>query len=242
MPAPSRKILLLFSRVIVVFCLFMTFVFACQLLGLTYDALTEDSEVQLNLDTTWPNSFAVFYSGKAGFEDAKHNQPNRMRQSLLPPMLHNAAGFELAADPHKPVLRYKEPNAWKRLALLHLGASDKMFSLSWILFLGIGSWQLWRLLLDVTPATPFTRANSRRLARLALLVLSLSIVQTISYLAIRSLVPTLYSPDLVEPLSHYVSLNTEYTLPGTWVGVMLAVIAAVYRRGVELSQEAELVI
>ena len=108
--------------------------------------------------------------------------------------------------------------------------------------MAVGSWQLWRLLLDVIPATPFTLANSRRLAKLALLVLSLGLTQTVSYVAIRALVPIFHVPGLVEPLSHYVHLNTENILPSYLVGIMLAVISAVYRRGVELSQEAELII
>lgn len=242
MTTSRLKVLLLLSRIVVGFCLFGTFVFSCQLLGLAFVALTEDTEVRLSLDTAWPNLFSSAYSGKAGYEDSAHNRPNRLRQPHLPLMRASASGFELAADPQTPVLHYHEPNPWKRLTLLLLGASDSLYSLSWILFLGVGSWQLWQLLLDVTPATPFTRVNSRRLARLALLVLSLSIAQHISYLAIRSLVPTFHAPGLVEPLSHYVHLNTAYTLPSTWVGIMLAVIAAVYRRGMELSQEAELVI
>jgi hypothetical protein len=39
-----------------------------------------------------------------------------------------------------------------------------------------------------------------------------------------------------------VLLNTDGTLPGWEAGFMLLIIAAVYQRGVEMSQEAELTI
>ena len=242
MTTSPLKTLLLLNRIVVGFCLFGTFASSCKLLGLTFDAFTGNTEVRVRLDTAWPNLFSAAYIAKAGFEDRAPNRPNRLRQPPMPRVQASTSGFELAADPQAPLLRYKESSAWKRLALLYLGASDDLYSLSWLLFLGIGSWQLWQLLLDVTPATPFTLANSRRLAKLALLVLSLGIAQTVSYLAVRSLIPIFHAPGLTEPLSHYVQLSTENTLPGYLVGIILAIIAAVYRRGVELSQEAELII
>jgi Protein of unknown function (DUF2975) len=237
------KFLIPWSRVIVGLSLFSTFVFACQLVGMALDVpFSSDKEVRLCLDTRRPNMFSATHAVKSGFENGKSNNLQPPRQLLLPRLQASTTGFELTANPQAPVLRYQEPNPWKRLALLLLGASDDLFSLSWILLLGIGSWQLWRLLLDVTPATPFALANSRRLATVALLVLSLNLAEEISYVAVRSLMPDFHAPGLVEPLSHYVQLSTENTLPNVMVGIMLAIIAAVYRRGVELSQEAELVI
>lgn len=240
MSSSNLKFLFLWSRVVVGFSLFSTFVFSCQLVGMALEIpFGTDTEVRLYLDTQSPNLFSTVHAVNAGFEEGKSPKAH---QPLLKQQQANTTGFELAANPRTPVLRYQEPNPWKRLALLLLGASDNLFSLSWILFLGIGSWQLWRLLLDVTPATPFTLTNSRRLAKVAVLILSLNIAQHISYVAVRSLVPTFHASGLVEPLGHYVQLSTENTLPSTIVGIMLAIIAGVYRRGVELSQEAELVI
>lgn len=239
----SLKFLFLWSRIVVGFFLLSAFAFSCQLVALTLEIpVGNNTEVRLCLDTQSPNLFSAVHEAKAGFEDGTHSRSHRPRQPPMPRMQANISDFELAADPQTPVLRYHESSPWKRLALLLLGASDNLYSLSLILFVSIGSWQLWRLLLDVTPATPFTLANSRRLAKLALLVLSLGLTQTVSYMAIRALVPIFHAPGLVEPLSHYVHLNTENTLPSYLVGIMLAVISAVYRRGVELSQEAELII
>lgn len=202
-------------------------------------AAFDDSPVQLSLNTTTPNIFPALHDMQAGLFDGYHGRPNR---ELLPVQLAAATPFELAADPQAPVLRYHEPNATKRLVLLYLGASNNYQSLAWVVFFAVGSWLLWQLLRDVTLATPFTFANARRLRNLGLLMLGLDLAQELAYLAVRVLVPPFRVPGLPEPLSHYVRLNTETTLPGWEVGLMLLIIAAVYQRGVELSQEAELVI
>jgi Protein of unknown function (DUF2975) len=195
--------------------------------------------VQLALNTTTPNIFSAWHNVQAGWSDGYNGRP--MRHMLHAPLAANIP-FDLVADPQAPVLRYHEPNTVKRVALLYLGASNDYQSLAWVVFFGVGSWLLWQLLLDVTPATPFTFANARRLRGLGLLVLGLDFAQELAYLAVRALVPPFRSPGLAEPLSHYVRLNTETTLPGWEVGLVLLVIATVYQRGVELSREAELVI
>ncbi len=82
----------------------------------------------------------------------------------------------------------------------------------------------------------------RRLKQLALLVLGAHFWEKAAYMLVRALVPTFRAPGLAETLNHYVRLNTENTLPNVWVGIGLVILALVYRRGVELSQEAELVI
>ncbi|WP_035564230.1 DUF2975 domain-containing protein [Hymenobacter sp. IS2118] len=236
------KSLLLLSRVVVGLLLFGTFVFSIQAIGRTYDIATGGSEVRLALNTFSPNLFPAIHDTKAGLDDGWHGRPLRADRGPLPALQVAAPDFELAANPREPLLRYREPTPWKRVALFHLGASDSLFSLPWLFFLSIGSCLLWRLLRDVTPATPFTFANARRLSNLALLVLGSYIWEQVAYVLVRALVPAFRAPGLAETLNHHVSLNTEHTLPSVWVGVGLTVIALVYRRGVELSQEAELVI
>lgn len=211
---------------------------ALLLLVRTVSALDE-VRVQLTLNTTTPNLFSALHDMQAGWSDGYNGQPVRTASQVA---LVAATPFELAADPQAPVLRYHEPGVARRLALLFLGASNDYQSLAWVAFLGVGSWLLWQLLLDVTPATPFTFANAQRLRHLGVLVLALDLAQELAYLAVRALVPPFRVPGLAEPLSHYVRLNTETTLPGWEVGLMLLVIAAVFQRGVELSREAELVI
>ena len=94
----------------------------------------------------------------------------------------------------------------------------------------------------MTPETPFTLANAQRLRKLALLVLGLYFWQYVAYLLVWLLVPAYRVASLAYPLSHYVRLNTENLVPGPAVGIILAIVAVVYQRGVELSREAELVI
>ena len=218
------------------------FLVSCVFIIRSFDSFTDEQEVSLTLDTDDPNLFSTIHAVKAGYEDGRDDEPMPRRYHQLPKLQTNAAGFELLADPQAPLLRYQEPNPWKRWPLLRLGASDQELSLAWVLYFALGSWLLLQLLLDVTPATPFTFANARRLNGLGLLVLGLDLVQELTYLVVRTLVPAFQTPGLAEPLSHYVRFSTETTLPGLEVGVLLLIIAAVYRRGVELSQEAELVI
>lgn len=212
---------------------------AAMILLVRTAAAFDDTPVQLALNTTTPNIFSAWHDVQAGWSDGYNQRP--MRNTQHPPLTANSS-FDLVADPQAPVLRYHEPSTMKRVALLYLGASNDYQSLAWVVFFAVGSWLLWQLLLDVTLTTPFTFANARRLRGLGLLVIGLDFAQELAYLAVGALVPPFRAVGLAEPLSHYVRLNTETTLPGWEVGLILLVIAAVYQRGVELSQEAELVI
>jgi hypothetical protein len=161
---------------------------------------------------------------------------------LPKPRLAAGAGFELQASPGASLLRYREASALRRGALLALGAWSGSLSVPSVLLLALGSWLLLQLLRDVTPATPFTPANARRLLHLALLVLGLNLWDYVARAMVLALVPSFRIAELTAPLSHYVRLNTADVVPDFWVGYMLLIIAAVYQRGVELSREAELVI
>lgn len=234
--------LLRLGRPLVVLFMFGALVAALMLLFRTISASTGSPEVRLALDKNSPNLFRPVHEMQAGFEDGYAGKPYRPGRGPLPALRTGTSGFEVVADPQMPLLRYTEPSPWKRLALLYLGASNNYLSLAWVVFFGVGSGLLWRLLLDVTPASPFTFANARRLRCLGMLVLGLDFAEELSYLALRLLMPVFQVPGLAEPLSHYVRLNTETTLPGWEMGLVLLIIAAVYQRGVELSREAELVI
>lgn len=238
--------LLHLGRALVAFFVLAAGFAALLLLARSVDATTGDSDVRLVLDTNYPNMFTAIHAmetglvagGKANLGNNSGSSPQKNTQTVKA----ITTGFALTTDPQTPVLRYHEPSSWKRLALLHLRASNDYQSLAWVVFFAVGSWLLWRLLLDVRAATPFTFANAHRLRGLGLLVLGLNVGQELAYLAVRALVPSFRTPSLAEPLSHYVRLNTETSLPGWEVGLMLLIIAAVYQRGVELSREAELVI
>ncbi|TDN38970.1 DUF2975 domain-containing protein [Hymenobacter sp. UV11] len=219
----------------------MTGVMTLALAAKTYDlATTQQTEVRLRLDTFRPNLFGFWHDTQAGFEDGQRSKSREQRGPLaaLPP----TAGFELAADPHAPLLRYREPSAGKRAALLALGALDDGLSIAGLVFLGGSSWLLLGLLRDVTSDTPFTAANGRRLLWLALLLFGLNLWRYVAYALVWAVVPAYRAAGLAGPLSHYVRLNTDELVPGFEVGFILLIIAAVYQRGVALSREAELVI
>ena len=211
------------------------------LAGQVYDVATaQDIEVRLQLNTFRPNTFGFWHDTQAAVEDSERGKRREERGPLsaLPP----SAGFQLAADPHAPLLRYREPSAGKRAALLALGALDDTLSVMGLVFLVGSSWLLLGLLRDVSSDTPFTPANGRRLLWLALLLFGLNIWQYVAYWLVWGLVPAYRVTGLAAPLSHYVRLNTDELIPGFEVGYILLIIAVVYKRGVALSQEAELVI
>ncbi|UYZ62802.1 DUF2975 domain-containing protein [Hymenobacter weizhouensis] len=237
----SLNTLLRLTRPLMAFFLLFGLLLLPLFLLKTLEVGTDEKEVKLKLDTTAPNVFTEVRAYKKGFEDGWHGRS--MERWVEPPTLRaDSSGFALTADPTAPTLRYQEDSTWKRISLLYLGASDGYLSLALMIFFLVGSWQLWLLLLDVTPTTPFTYASARRLRTLALLVLGLDLWHELSSFMVRELVPPFRVPRLDEPLGHYVELNTYHTLPGWEVGLMFLIIAGVYQRGVELSQEAELTI
>lgn len=226
------------TKILTGFFLVMVSVLTLSLFLKMVDAASKP-EVRLTLNTMRPNVFGAWHDTQSGFVDGLKGQ-RRPERGPLPALA--AADFDVHADPHAQLLRYREPSEWKRMALQALGALDDSLSVAGLLFIGYGSWLLLRLLQDVTPATPFTQANAQRLRKLALLVLGLNLWQYVAYLLVWALVPAYRTAQLAFPLSHYVRLNTDDLVPGLAVGFMLVIITAVYQRGVELSHEAELVI
>lgn len=215
-------------------------VWAMVFAGKTFNLLVNGPEVKLVLTERAGHRFAPPSSLTKRTETKPSDKPVN---PLFSPHDFKADDFALTAFPETLVVRYNEQNPLKRVALFFLGASEHdVLSLAAVLYFTVGSWLLLKLLVDVKIETPFTLVNAQRLRKLALLVLLLHLAKYPARLAVEALVPAFHAPGIIEPLGHYVRLNTETTLPGAEVGIMLAVIAAVYKRGVELSQEAELTI
>jgi hypothetical protein len=216
---------------------------ALSLVVRTTAAATEP-QVRLSLHTDQPAAFGFWYDLQEGFEDGVHSQTRRRPDWDQLSPLHLAPGrrFDLTPNPNALLLRYQEPSALKRVALLYLGALPGHLSVPGLLFWTYGSWLLLRLLRDVTPETPFTQANAQRLAQLTKLVLGLNLWAYVAQGCVLRLVPAFPAAGVPYSLNHYVQLSSEEVIPGLAVGFMLAVIAAVYRRGVDLSQEADFVI
>ncbi|MDU0369470.1 DUF2975 domain-containing protein [Hymenobacter endophyticus] len=152
----------------------------------------------------------------------------------------NSQGFDVVVQRNRQVLRYQEPSFGKRLALLWLGASSTTMSVVEALIMFGLALLLWQLLRDVTPATPFTLANARRLRTMMLLVVSWEIWQMLAHMLLLRLVPNFVADG--GTLVQYVVLHGDGHTPGALGIIMLTVIALVYRRGVELQQEAELTV
>ncbi|WP_162303492.1 DUF2975 domain-containing protein [Hymenobacter sediminis] len=154
----------------------------------------------------------------------------------------NAAGFELLTNTNQQVLRYQERSFGKRLSLLWLGASHTTMGLGAAVALAGIVWQLWLLVRGVTPAAPFTQANARRLRWIALLILGWAVWQEVAHALLLVLLPDFPAPHLPLPLARYVELTGDAQTPNLWAISVLGVIALIYRRGVELQQEAELTV
>ena len=220
----------------------------------TIEIGTSGSEIRVELDTSQPHKFfllGVLSDARRGWHDGYAAGEHVKLDSIYVPrkkISHvtqigvRSAEFELIQESQVRWLRYTESNPWKRLGMYYLGASSRTLSLASVLYYLLGSWLLLRLLFDVTLSTPFTTANARRLRNLTLLVLGLFFAQELAYGALRGLMPVFRSPNLAEPLSHYVLLNSENTLPNLNFVLVLAIIAVVYQRGVDIYQEAELTV
>lgn len=241
MDTTRLPLMLRMTRWLVLATLLATGILVMQLLAGAV-AVGSQPEVRLQLQTDRPALFSFWHGMQQGYADGKAGQRRPERE--VRPALQLAAGrtFELAADPATPVLRYHEPSALRREALLLLGALPDGQSVAGLLLVGLGGWLLLQLLRDVTPAAPFTPANARRLYLLTLLVLALNLWDYVARVAVLLLVPAYRAPGVAAPLNQYVSLNSDEWVPGFLVGFILFIIAAVYQRGVVLSQEAELII
>jgi hypothetical protein len=154
----------------------------------------------------------------------------------------NSAGYELLTNTNQQILRYQEPDFGKRLILLWLGASYSTQGLGAAVALSGIIWLLWQLVRGVTPAAPFTQANARRLRWIALLLLGWIVWQEIAHALLPFLLPSFTAHHLPLPLVRYVELNGDAQTPSIWLVSVLAIIALIYRRGVELQQEAELTV
>ena len=141
-------------------------------------------------------------------------------------------------------LIYHEPSSTKRLALALLGVNNSSLgraSLMLLLFAMLSGRLFYHMLQDMRHDTPFTAVNARRIRWLALLVLSLDAYEWVARKALQLLVPAFhYGAGTVTP---HIILDPNLGDWGSWkFGLVLLVVAIVYKRGVEMAHEAELTI
>jgi hypothetical protein len=144
-------------------------------------------------------------------------------------------------------LIYREPNAAKRLALALIGVTNSALgrsSLAAILFAMLTGRLLYLILSDLRLDTPFTDRNARRIRWLALLIISIDLYDFLAVNALRLLVPAFpLSPGSPDKVIRFIVLDPAVGGFGSWkFGLVLLVIAAVYKRGVAMAREAELTI
>ena len=179
---------------------------------------------------------------KSGFERGEQTAHAASPKQPPPPAASGKAGFQLVADQERQLLRYRETSSWKRLALLQLGVIYDDMSLGFALYLLLSGVLLYRIVRDVTPETPFTAANARRIRWLGLLLIAADAYQQLVYALLPLLVPSFREAGTGKLLSQYLVLTPRIEY-GDWaIGLMLLIIAAVYRRGVDLTREAELTV
>jgi Protein of unknown function (DUF2975) len=203
--------------------------------------------IMLQLDRNHPTRYpldAVVRAARNGWNYERWQNRNISRPVFFSPdsvqASFNKEGYDVVVERNRQVLRYQEPSFGKRLALLWLGASPTTMSVVQAVIVFGLALLLWQLLRDVTPATPFTLANARRLRTMMLLVVGWELWQMLAHVLLLRLVPDFVADGM--PLVDYVVLHGDNHTPGTLGIIMLIVIALVYRRGVALQQEAELTV
>lgn len=241
----SLPSLLRVARIIIVFWLLAGAFYAANLAytsgyQVAHQAFDPTDEVVLHLDLEHPYHTEMQAMVK-GFQDGA-NDERIVRAKSIATQVTPAAPFRLQASNASQILSYQEPSFIKRLLLLALGATHEYLSLGMAAFMLGASWLLWQLVRNVTPATPFTLANARRLEWLGLLIIGIKLWQELSYLLLYQVVPDFQLDDASIPLSRYIQLNDTDALPGITAGIIIFVIAAIYRRGVVLHKEAELTV
>ena len=144
-------------------------------------------------------------------------------------------------------LIYHEPSAAKRLALALLGVTNSSLgraSLITLLFAMLAGRLIYHMLRDMRLATPFTEANARRIRWLALLVLGIDAYAFLAHKALQALVPAFaYGAGGSNTVTPYIVLDPAPGGWGSWkFGLLLLIVAVVYKRGVAMAREAELTI
>jgi hypothetical protein len=147
----------------------------------------------------------------------------------------------------RKMLVYREPSLAKRLSLALLGtmnASLKRTSTPLIFLSMLTGLLLYRILRDLSLDTPFTETNARRIHWIALLMIGIDVYEFVATILLQYLVPNFPLGDgSQDGVRRFVVLDPTTSSFGSWkFGLVLLVIAAVYKRGVEMAREAELTI
>lgn len=183
-----------------------------------------DDVVCVNVRQHLPSTGATIPSVTVAKEEVAAGKPTQ----LIIHAMHAQTG----------TLVLREPQASRRL-LVHIINAEKgplPLMLAGLLF----SFIMAAILNDVKPGVPFSPANTRRLYWLAALFIGCEVYQRTAYLWMQH-----YLHEVAPAGMAGLTPNSEFSssLMSNWlVAAMLVVLAASYRRGVELAEEAELTV
>ena len=251
MTGKPTTLLLRIARVFLYSYLFAASLCVVFLGGRSLTALLSDNDrtgqslpadlVTIKVRTARPHELTGAGDAIAGFTDGVAGRPEKSAYLSSAPFGKNTQ-HELLPDSYEKVLRYREPSGWKRLLLLNLGFTSDYLSLQLVAFLFISALLLVRILNSLRRFGPFTAANARRICWLGVLLIATDAYQGLAYWIARFVVPPFVEAGLVKPLNYYVVMNNNLDYGGWLAGVILLLIAAVYQRGVDIYQEAELTV
>ncbi|PJJ54569.1 DUF2975 domain-containing protein [Hymenobacter chitinivorans] len=192
-----------------------------------------------------PDSQIASYTLPSLTLEVQHPRQGQVHGATLDSLKTMPGTFRLVPKSQKLALVYVERSFGKRVALMILGVnnhSGKRGSVVLVLYSMLTGMLLYRILTDMSLASPFTEKNARRIRWLGLLMIGVDLYQYVAFRYMLSIVPHFRAPDLQGTVVQYLTLDPAEEI-GAWkFGLVLLVIAAVYKRGVIMAQEAELTV
>lgn len=175
----------------------------------------------------------------------QHPRQGQVHGETLDSLKTMPGTFRLVPKSQQLALVYVERSLGKRLALMLLGVNNHAggrSSVVLVLYSMLTGMLLYHILTDMSLASPFTEKNARRIRWLGLLMIGIDLYQYVAFRYLLSIVPNFQAPSLRGNVWQYLTLDPAGET-GAWkFGLVLLVIAAVYKRGVIMAQEAELTV
>ncbi|WP_169515076.1 DUF2975 domain-containing protein [Hymenobacter norwichensis] len=180
-----------------------------------------DDIVSVNVRQHLPSTSATIPSVTIAKEEVAAGKPTQL-------IMHAQTG----------TLVLREPQASRRLLVRIINAEKGPLPL--MLAGLIFSFIMAAILNDVKPGVPFSPANTRRLYWLAALFIGCEVYQRAAFWWMQHYLHSVTPPGIAE-----LTPNSEFSsslVSNGLVAAMLVILAASYRRGVQLAEEAELTV
>lgn len=200
--------------------------------------------VTLRLNLARPHEYPLQYMVR-GAQDGWRAGSASVKQSTVtePVPQLSVSAYELLPDTSQRLLRYREASWGRRASLYLLGAVPGTMSMATALVLaGIG-WLAWLMVRNFQLAAPFSPENTRRIRLLGGLLFGWVVWQQVAHMLlifVIKLPAVALSTPL--PVAHYVYLYDDALVPSLLLLNGFGLLLILYRRGVALQQEAELIV